>query len=422
MIRNSIFPLIKEFIFRKKVNKTHRNFSVLRFSLGWAGFLFLLFVMSHSGNAQPILWESPLDSIPQKAGYVPGSFRFELYVNKLKNRRVALVVNHTASFRHVHLVDTLRSLGVQIVKIFAPEHGFRGTHSAGELVSSGTDARTGIPTVSLYGKSKKPGKSMLSDVDVVLFDIQDVGARFYTYISTMKLVMEACAETKKEFILCDRANPLGFCTGGPILEPEQMSFVGAFPIPVVHGLTMGELATLAVKKRWFRKSRKLKMEIIPCLGYVHSDTIFPELPPSPNLTTPLSILAYPSLCMFEGTNWSVGRGTPFPFQVYGSPDAPTTTFSFKPANKGSILVKPMHGGKVCNGSKLTKDSITTCFSLKFLIQARKSRPNDPQFFNSFFPRLAGNKSTQDKIEKGEDGPFDQTEWLKLRKQFLMYPE
>jgi hypothetical protein len=372
--------------------------------------------------AQSSKWTLPLDSLPQKSGYVPGSFRFDQYLSLLKTKRVALVVNHTARFQGRHLVDTLLASGVQIVRIFAPEHGFRGTVAAGETVKSGIDPGTGIPLVSLYGKNKKPGSEMLAGVDVVLFDIQDVGARFYTYISTMKLVMEACAENRKTFLLCDRANPLGFCTGGPILEKDLESFVGVFPIPVVHGLTVGELARMAVKRRWIKSGSRLKMKVIPCLGYNHSDTIFPETAPSPNLKTPLAILAYPSLCLFEGTNWSVGRGTAFPFQVFGFPDSSSGTFRFIPSRPDSSQPKPLYDGKVCFGTQLEIDSISSCFSLKFLISAWKRSGQNPTFFNSFFPKLAGVRNLEDRIRKGEDFPFDQNAWLKLRKDFLLYQE
>ena len=383
---------------------------------------FCYLVLPGISICQPNFWTTRLDSLAQKSGYVPGSFRFGLYLQALENKRVALVVNHTSIHQGKHLVDTLISSGIQIVKIFAPEHGFRGTAAEGEMVKSGLDAKTGIPIVSLYGKSKKPSKEMLKDVDVVLFDIQDVGARFYTYISTMRLVMEACNENHKQLIIADRFNPLGFCTAGPVMEKKFMSFVGAFPIPIVHGLTIGELAKMAIGEHWMRKGKQLKMRIIPCVGYKHSDTLFPEIPPSPNLTTPISILAYPSLCLFEGTNWSVGRGTSHPFQVFGFPDSTAGQYTFVPGKKDSLQLKPLYYNTTCYGSRVTRDSITACFSLKFIIQAWNRKSTDPAFFNSFFPRLAGNQWLKEHIKKGEYPVFDQTEWLKRRVKYLLYPQ
>lgn len=363
---------------------------------------------------------APLSEWPAKADYVPGSFRFAEYLPKLKGKKVGLVVNHTSRFRGVHLVDTLLAQGIQIRQIFAPEHGFRGDKAEGVKIDHSTDARTGISIVSLYGKNKKPSPAQLADLDVVLFDIQDVGARFYTYISTLKEVMEACAEQGKPLLLCDRFNPLGFCSGGPILDLKHQSFVGAFPIPIVHGLTMGELARMAVKKQWFQQARKLKLEIVPCLGYRHADTLFPEVPPSPNLRTPLSILAYPSLCLFEGTNWSMGRGTGFPFEVFGYPDSTCGTFRFRPGRADSTAPKPVHHGQWCYGERLSPDSIRSCFSLRFLIRAYQHRPQDPAFFNPFFYKLAGVDGLQEAIRAGKELEFDLGDWEKERRKVRLY--
>ena len=374
-----------------------------------------LFIQPSNAQRTEKFWHSQLDSLPQPQDYIPGSFRFSEYDSLLKDKRIALVVNHTAEFKGTHLVDTLIKRGNRIVKIFAPEHGFRGTAAAGEEVQSGIDVKTGLPLISLYGKTKKPTQTMLADVDLVLFDIQDVGARFYTYISTMKLVMEACAEQGKDFLVCDRANPLGFCTGGQILKKKYTSFVGAFPIPVVHGLTIAELAEMAKKKSWFQAAPKLKLHVVKCLGYSHKDTIFPSVPPSPNLKTPLAIMAYPSLCLFEGTNWSVGRGTSSPFEIYGFPDSLAGQFEFTP------IENQVHGGKKCFGSKLEIDSIKSCFSLRFLINARKSQAGGKAFFNSFFLRLAGGHQTRRNIEKGIEDSSDLSKWNSMRKKFLLYP-
>jgi uncharacterized protein YbbC (DUF1343 family) len=366
-------------------------------------------------------WKQSLESLPQKEGYLPGSFRFSAYVENLKGKRVGLVINHTASFNGVDLVDTLLSQGIKISRIFAPEHGFRGKSEAGQLISNGKDEKTGIEVISLYGKNKKPSPQHLQDLDVILFDIQDVGARFYTYISTLKLVMEACAENKKKLIVLDRANPLGFCVSGPVLEEGFNSFVGVFPIPVVHGLTVGELALMAKEKGWFKKSKKLKIKVIPCEGYRHKDTIFPEKAPSPNLKTALSILAYPSLCLFEGTKISVGRGTDQPFEIFGYPDSSFGPFSFAPEPKIPGATPPLFSGRKCYGYQLTIDSIRSCFDTRFVRLAYLKSGKDSLFFNSFFPKLAGNDKLKKEIQLGENQDFELSDYLAERKKFLLYP-
>ena len=364
---------------------------------------------------------NPLSTLPQKAGYKPGSFRFDEYEKDLKGKRLALVVNHTSQFKGISLVDTLLKRGHTISKIFAPEHGFRGTADAGQLISSEVDKKTGILVVSLYGKNKKPGKEMLEDVDVVLFDIQDVGARFYTYISTLKLVMEACNENKKMLLVLDRANPLGFCVEGPTLEKGLESFVGAFPIPVVHGLTIGELAMMAKKSGWINHGKRLKIKVIPCEGYAHKDTIFPELAPSPNLTTALSILAYPSLCLFEGTTLSVGRGTDFPFQVFGKPDSLFGPFIFTPKHRITNSPPPLFVNKKCFGYLLGLDSIKSCFDTRFLRFAYNKSGRDSLFFNTFFDKLVGNKWLKKSIQTDNEIIFDNKSYIARRKKFLLYP-
>jgi uncharacterized protein YbbC (DUF1343 family) len=384
-------------------------------------FVFFFFLLLNGLIVNGQWWAQPLANLPQKSDYKPGSFRFEKYVENLKGKRVALVINHTASFRSVSLVDTLQSQGIQIAKIFAPEHGFRGKAEAGQIISSGVDEKTGLKIISLYGKNKKPSKESLKDVDIVLFDIQDVGARFYTYISTLKMVMEACAENHKKLVVLDRANPLGFCVDGPILKPGYESFVGVFPIPVVHGLTVGELAKMAKVKKWFRKSKRLKLSVVECEGYSHSDTIFPELPPSPNLTTPLSILAYPSLCLFEGTKISVGRGTDFPFQIFGMPDSLFGPFQFKPEHRIKSGPAPMYSGQNCYGFQLGFDSISSCFDIRFLKYALARSGLDSLFFNTFFDKLAGSKMLRNALLTGSKPEFDNQIFIEERKRFLLYP-
>jgi len=386
---------------------------VNRLKLFFPGLIFFLFLVAQL-RAQDF-WYEPLESLPQPAEYIPGSFRFEEYEPMIRDKRIGMVVNHTAEFRGEHLVDALLKRGHKVVKIFAPEHGFRGTAAAGETIKNGLDSRTGLPLISLYGKTKKPTPAMLADVDLLLFDIQDVGARFYTYISTMKLAMEACAEQGKEFLVCDRANPLGFCVGGPVLKPKYISFVGAFPVPVVHGLTVAELARMAKDQKWFGKAASLKLHFVRCAGYSHSDTIFPALPPSPNLRTPLAVLAYPSLCLFEGTDWSLGRGTDFPFECYGYPDSSAGKFSFRPS-AGQV-----HGGKMCYGERIRPEMLKSCFSLQFLLDARRKRPGDQSFFNAFFMRLAGGKAITNCLRENREYEDNLAAWKKLRSRYMLYP-
>ena len=370
-------------------------------------------------------WSQPLETLPQKEGYLPGSFRFGEYVHGLKGKRVALVVNHTAQWKGKSLVDTLLAQGVGVTKVLAPEHGFRGKAEAGETVSSEKDSKTGLPLLSIYGKTKKPTHEMLADVDVVLFDIQDIGARFYTYISTMKLVMEACAEQKKLCIILDRGSPLGQGCAGPVLEKKQMSFVGALPIPIVHGLTVGELAKMAKAKLWFNKAKQLKLQVVPCIGYHHADTIYPEVSPSPNITTALSILGYPSVCMLEGTKASVGRGTDFPFQIYGVPDSIGGSFTFMPRRKTPNQPKPLYDSVLCYGTRLTLDSLDGLFSLKFVRNMWYKTGRKPDFFIPFFDKLAGNSWLRPMLLN--DAVVEPLwkkklkEFEKQRKRFLIYP-
>ena len=383
------------------------------------GFFILLNLLS--GQAFGQWWKQNLEDLPRKKGYIPGSFCFSDYLAGLKGKKVGLVVNHTASFRGTALTDTLISMNIKVTRIFAPEHGFRGKAEAGQYLSNGRDDKTGIEVVSLYGKNKKPSPDNLADLDVVLFDIQDVGARFYTYISTLKLVMEACAENGKELLVADRANPLGFCVAGPVLEMPHSSFVGVFPIPAVHGLTIGELAGMAKSKGWFNQADKLKMRVLKCKGYRHSDTIFPEKCPSPNLRTPLSILAYPSLCLFEGTGISVGRGTDFPFETFGYPDSAFGPFSYIPVQKTEGSSPPLFSGQTCYGFRLNFDSVQSCFDTRFIRLAYLRFPRKDLFFNSFFTKLAGNTRLQEEIQTGRFSKPDLSAYLRERKKFLLYP-
>ncbi|MFL5753028.1 MAG: exo-beta-N-acetylmuramidase NamZ domain-containing protein, partial [Bacteroidia bacterium] len=280
-----------------------------------------------------------------------GAEQMETYLPQLKGKRVAIIANPTTLVGQTHLVDTLLALKVNIKKIFSPEHGFRGIADAGEKVGNNKDAKTGLLIVSLYGKHMKPTAEDLKDVDVLIYDIQDVGVRFYTYISTMSYCMEAAAENKKEMLVLDRPNPNGYYIDGPVLDPKWKSFLGLHPVPLVYGMTYGEYAKMVNGEGWLQKGIKCKLKVIPVIGYTHLDTYELPVKPSPNLPNMTAIYLYPTLGLFEGTIMSVGRGTDFPFQVIGHPDMKRFTFTFTPApNVGAK--SPKYEGQVCKGFDL----------------------------------------------------------------------
>ncbi len=363
-----------------------------------------------------------------------GAERVELYLPKIQNKNVAIVANHTSLLGGKHLVDTLLSLNVNIKKIFCPEHGFRGNIEAGELINSHTDTKTGLPVVSLYGGNKKPRSENLQDVDVVIFDLQDVGVRFYTYISTMHYVMEACAENNIPLIVLDRPNPNGFYVDGPVLDLKNTSFVGMHPVPLVHGLTVGEFAQMINGEEWLAGKVKCALEVIPCAGYTHSQTYTLPVKPSPNLPNQLSVLLYPSLGFFEGTTVSVGRGTDFPFQVFGYPSYPQKQFKFKPVEKVGASVNPPYKGKTCYGVDLRDFSVDyfigrKSINLEWLIYTYRTYPNKEKFFNNFFRNLAGTPLLRKQIEDGlsaeairESWQPDKEKYKKIRKNYLLYPD
>lgn len=363
-----------------------------------------------------------------------GAERVELYLPKIKNKNIAIVANHTSLVGGKHLVDTLLSLKVNIKKIFCPEHGFRGNIEAGELINNHTDTKTGLPIVSLYGGNKKPKSENLQDVDVVIFDLQDVGVRFYTYISTMHYVMEACAENNIPLIVLDRPNPNGFYIDGPVLDLKNTSFVGMHPVPLVHGLTVGEFAKMINGEEWLAGKVKCTLEVIPCAGYTHSQTYVLPVKPSPNLPNQISVLLYPSLGFFEGTTVSVGRGTDFPFQVFGYPNYTVKQFKFKPVEKVGASVNPPYKGKVCYGIDLRNYSVDYFISrksinLEWLIDSYRTYPNKEKFFNNFFRNLAGTPLLRKQIEDGmsaeairESWQPDMEKYKKIRKNYLLYPD
>lgn len=384
---------------------------------------FFLFCCSQTSSSQSVQ-EEPKE--PLKTG----AEQPEKYLPELRRKRVALVVNQTSQVGDsIHLVDFLLKEKVDIIRIFAPEHGFRGQASAGEKIADGKDARTGLPIHSLYGKTKKPSADLLRDLDAVIFDIQDVGARFYTYISTLHYVMEACAENELPLWVFDRPNPNGHYVDGPVLEAAHRSFVGMHPIPVVHGLTIGELAQMINGEGWLPEGASCPLTVIPCQGYTHSTPYELPVRPSPNLPTARAIGLYPALCFFEGTVLSAGRGTPFPFEVIGHPELPQTRFTFTPQpNEGAKY--PKHEGKRCYGFDLREQPFDTdSLQLGFLVEAYRAFPHPDKFFNAFFTKLAGTKSLQQQIEDGKSPAEIRQSWApalaayrQMRKQYLLYPE
>ncbi|MFT5755292.1 MAG: hypothetical protein ACI924_002547 [Flavobacterium sp.] len=326
----------------------------------------------------------------------------------------------------MHLVDWLVGSKIKVSKIFAPEHGFRGTADAGELIIDGKDTRTGLPIISLYGNNKKPKPEQLEGIDVMVFDLQDVGARFYTYISSLHYVMEACAENNIPLIVLDRPNPNGSIVDGPILEKENTSFVGMHQIPVLHGMTIAEYAMMINEEKWLANGIQCDLKIVKCLNYEHDMKYNLPVKPSPNLPNSKSINLYASLCLFEGTNVSVGRGTEQQFQIYGSPFLPVSDFSFTPIpNEGAK--DPLYSGVLCYGEDLSKIKRVKELELKWLLKAYEETQDKSKFFNSFFIKLAGTKNLQEQIEAGfsekeirktwKDGLI---EFKVMREKYLIY--
>jgi uncharacterized protein YbbC (DUF1343 family) len=336
-----------------------------------------------------------------------GAERTGLYLNSLQNKRVAIVGNQTTRIGEVHLVDSLLSLSVNLVKVFSPEHGFRGDADAGEKVDSNIDTKTGLPIISLYASNKKPTKSQLEGIDVVVFDIQDVGVRFYTYISTLHYVMEACAESNIEVIILDRPNPNGHIVDGPIRKDGFESFVGMHPVPILHGMTIGEYGKMINGENWLKNNMKCSLSVIPCENYTHEKYYPLPVYPSPNLRSNAAIALYPSLCLFEGTIMSVGRGTDFPFEVFGHPDlkGDKYDFHFKPQpNFGAK--NPKLKGETCYGRKLAKGERVRLESLniEWVYEAYKDLEKK-DFFKSdngrWFDLLAGNDQLRKDIIAGK---------------------
>ncbi len=363
-----------------------------------------------------------------------GAEQTEKYIPLLKNKRVAVVANHTTNINESHLVDSLLSLGINVEKIFSPEHGFRGDADAGEYVKNYMDKKTGLPVISLYGSSKRPKLEDLDGVDIVVFDLQDVGVRFYTYISTMHYVMEACAEKDVELLILDRPNPNGFYVDGPILDTSLRSFVGMHPVPIVHGMTIAEYAQMINGEGWLKDELKCMLSYISCENYTHDSLYQLPVNPSPNLQNMLSVYLYPSLGLFEGTSFSAGRGTEFPFQVYGSPDYKNDEFTFTPVRIDGASKYPKYRNVLCKGVDLRNIDIESyvnskSINLNWIIDAYNNTSNREEFFNAFFYNISGNKILREQIEQGKTAEEIKQGWdtdlkkfKQLRKKYLIYKD
>jgi len=356
-----------------------------------------------------------------------GADNYEKYLPLLKDKKVGIVTNQTGILSNkTHLVDFLLEKKIAVQTIFAPEHGFRGTADAGEHVVDGKDPKTGLSIISLYGDNKKPKAAQLAGIDVMIFDLQDVGARFYTYISSLHYVMEACAENGVPLIVLDRPNPNGGIVDGPLLEKEFTSFVGMHPIPLLHGMTIGEYAQMVNGEKWLKDGVQCKLTVIPCLDYNRKMDYSLPVKPSPNLPNDQSINLYASLCLFEGTNVSMGRGTEKQFQIYGSPFLTKTNFSFTP--KPNFGAKdPLYNGKECFGEDLTAYPKLKQLELKWLLKAYQNTSDKTKFFNGFFTKLAGTKKLQQQIESGTSEEMIRKSWVKdleafkkMRIKYLLY--
>lgn len=362
-----------------------------------------------------------------------GAECMEFYLPELEGKKVALCGNQTSMVGDVHLVDTLLSCHINLVKLFCPEHGFRGQAEAGATIASGKDPLTGIPVVSLYGKNKKPTAEQLQDIDILLFDLQDVGCRFYTYISTLHYVMEAAAENGVKVIVLDRPNPNGFYVDGPVLQPEYKSFVGMHPVPVVYGMTIGEYAQMINGEQWLANGAQCDLTVIPLEGYTHATRYELPVAPSPNLQRPEAIYLYPSLCFFEGANISVGRGTEYPFEMYGAPGLLSGDYRFTPKAIPGVSENPPFKGQECRGYLLVLGrrwrTAPGGIMLDLLLNAYRDYPDKANFFlkNNFFDKLAGTDQLRKQIIEGKSMEDIRASWQpgleqfnQIRARYLIY--
>nr|WP_299070498.1 DUF1343 domain-containing protein [uncultured Allomuricauda sp.] len=371
-----------------------------------------------------------IDSVPK---IEVAANRTELYLPLLKEKKVGIVANQTSVIfketGHTHLVDSLLTLKIDIKKVFAPEHGFRGKADAGELVKDGIDTKTGLPITSLYGKNKKPSNKQLKGLDIVVFDIQDVGVRFYTYIATLQLVMEACAESDIPIIVLDRPNPNGHYVDGPTMKKEHTSFLGMTTIPLVYGMTIGEYAQMLNEERWLENGKQVNLTVLPLKNYTHNSEYNLPIRPSPNLPNDISINLYPSLGLFEGTNVNAGRGTEFQFQRYGASFMDSTQYDFSYVPQPNFGSKyPKEEDKRCFGRDVSESERMQSVSLRWLIDAYENTPDKSKFFiTTSFTKHAGTQELQKQIEKGILESEIKATWKqdldvfkKIRVKYLIY--
>ncbi|WP_460486261.1 exo-beta-N-acetylmuramidase NamZ family protein [Capnocytophaga sp. HP1101] len=424
----SPFEKITLFAMKYSTFKTIMSFRSAKVTLF---FLCTLISCKNNGQSQPNTSVQNTDK--QVKEVVEGANRMYLYIKDLRDKNIAIVTNQTGIVKtekgiYVHLVDTLLKKKVSISKVFAPEHGFRGEADAGEVVKDGKDTKTGLSIVSLYGKNKKPTAEQLKGVDLVLFDLQDVGVRFYTYISTLHYVMEACAEQRIPVIVLDRPNPNAHYIDGAVLQPAFKSFIGMHPVPIVYGMTIGEYAQMINGEKWLQSGVTADLKVIPLAYYTHQTPYSLPVKPSPNLPNDISVNLYPSLCFFEGTNVSMGRGTDKQFQIYGSPYFEKTTFSFTPRpNEGDK--NPKFNGELCYGEDLTKTPRLDKLNLTWLKKAfEQGKGVKTPFFTSSFNKIAGNDILKKQITEGKSEDEIRQSWQKdiekfkeVRKKYLLYP-
>ena len=365
----------------------------------------------------------------QKSALICGADQSDLYLPILKGMRVGMVVNHTSTANGVHLVDFLTSKGVAVKALFAPEHGLRGEADAGEKISNSIDSKTGIPIISIYGKNNRPTPEQLKELDLIIYDIQDVGCRFYTYISTLHYVMEACAENGKPLLVLDRPNPNGDYCDGPILKPAFKSGVGVDPIPVVHGCTVGEMARMINGEGWLKNGLKCDLQVITVKNYNHKSTYEPPIKPSPNLPNYTAVRLYPSLCLFEATSASIGRGTTFPFQVIGYPDQKLGEFSFTPQSLKGFEMNPLQKDKLCYGLDLRNLKKIPHFTLKYFLDwyHQFKQPNEFLTRERWFNLLMGDDQVLKLIKEGKSEKEITKSWQEelskykdVRSKYLLY--
>ena len=401
-------------------------------------FLALLVILSTCKNSKNLPSSIPTVA---KEQIKTGAEQTEAYLPYLKGKRVALLANQTTIIGKTHLVDSLKSLGVNIVKVFGPEHGFRGNASAGTAVADETDLSTGIPVISLYGKKNKPSREDLADVDIMVYDLQDVGCRFYTNINALSRLMEACHENGKELLILDRPNPNGYLIDGPILDMKFKSGIGMFPLPISHGLTVAEFAQMANGEGWLTNKVSCKLKIIKVANYDHEMPYVLPVSPSPNLNTPQSILLYPSTCLFEGTYLNHGRGTYYPFTVIGSPELKGKyEFSYTPTSIKGMAETPLFMNQVCYGLDLRNYDVEELrkkkqINLQWMMELYKASPYPEKFFDSrlsremgVIERLTGSALFRQQIKDGKSEKEIRDSWepgltnyKQMRKKYLLYP-